>query len=347
MSQLINTVIFGASGYTGAELIRLLHNHPAIRIAALTGDSQSGLPLEEVFPHFHNSKLPDLVKLEDVNMQDIDLVFCCLPHGTTQNIIAALPDHVRVVDLSADFRLFNEETYAQWYGHPHQASALQKKAVYGLSEHCRQDVASARLVANPGCYPTASLLPLLPLLQAGIIQSEHIIIDAKSGVTGAGRSAKRNLLFSEVDEGMHAYGIGQHRHTPEIEQELSRVAQQDILINFTPHLIPMRRGMLSTIYARLTSGHTLENARQTLQAVYKDEAFVHILSENQLPSTHAVRGSNHCHINLFQGRCKNEIILVSAIDNLVKGASGQAIQNANIMFGLPEITALDNFAIFP
>lgn len=343
----LKTVILGASGYTGAELLRFLMHHPHIEIVALTGDSQAGQPMGDVFPHLQTSDLPDLVKLEDVSMDGVDLVFCCLPHGTTQDIIAALPKHVRVVDLSADFRLFDVDTYAQWYGHAHKAPALQQQAVYGLSEHARAAVRDARLVANPGCYPTSTLLPLLPLLKEGQLDSSRIVVDAKSGVTGAGRSAKRNLIYCEVSEGMSAYGVGNHRHIPEMEQELSRVAGHAVTINFTPHLIPMRRGMLTTIYAQLKQGVSMADARQTLATAYVDENFVHVLPEGQAPSTHNVRGSNHCHINIFAGRNAGEIILVSAIDNLVKGASGQAIQNMNIMYGFPEATALHSVAVFP
>ncbi len=343
----IKTVILGASGYTGAELLRFLPHHPHVEIVALTGDSQAGQPMGDVFPHLQTAGLPDLVKLEDVDMKDVNLVFCCLPHGTTQEIIAALPKHVRVVDLSADFRLFDVDTYAQWYGHAHCAPALQKEAVYGLSEHARSAVRDARLVANPGCYPTSTLLPLLPLLQEKQLDTHYIVVDAKSGVTGAGRSAKRNLLYCEVTEGMSAYGVGNHRHIPEMEQELSRAAGEDVLINFTPHLIPMRRGMLTTIYAKMAKGVSLADIRQTLATTYVDEAFVHFLPQGQMPSTHNVRGSNHCHIGVFAGRRGSEIILVSVIDNLVKGASGQAIQNMNIMYGFPEAMALNSTAVFP
>jgi N-acetyl-gamma-glutamyl-phosphate reductase len=336
MTQNLNTIILGASGYTGVELLRFLHHHPHVHIAALTGDTQAGQTFGEVFPHMQFHDLPDIVRHENVDMQQADLVFCCLPHGTTQDIIAALPAHVRVIDLSADFRLFDTHTYATWYGHAHRAPALQQTAVYGLSEHYRTSIHSARLVANPGCYPTSSLLPLLPLLRAGILESDGIIIDAKC-----------NVIFCEVAEGMSAYGVGNHRHMPEIEQELSKACGQDVTINFTPHLIPMRRGMLTTIYARISAAHSLADARTLLEQHYAHEPFVQILPEGQMPSTHHVRGSNHCHINLFAGRKKNEIILVSVIDNLVKGASGQAIQNMNIMYGFPEDMALDCVAVFP
>ncbi len=343
----ITVAILGASGYTGAELLRFLIHHPQVKIAALTGDSQAGQPIGDVFPHLAHLGLSDLVRVEDLDTSGIDLVFCCLPHGTTQEIIAGLPDNVRVVDLSADFRLFDLDAYAIWYGHPHQAPKLQEQAVYGLTEHQRDAIQTARLVANPGCYPTASLLPLIPLYQAGLLSDATAIIDAKSGVTGAGRAAKRNLIFSEVSEGMQPYAVGSHRHMPEIEQGLAQIGGADIAVSFTPHLIPMRRGMIATTYVSMAGDATLNDIRATLEKAYAGEPFVHVLPDGETPSTHAVRGSNHCQIGIFAGRGEKDVILISAIDNLVKGASGQAVQNMNVMFGWPEQTALDGVAVFP
>ncbi len=342
----LNIAILGASGYTGAELIRLLLAHPRVNIVALTGDSQAGQPLADVFPQFTDFGLPDLVKADELNTDKIDVIFCCLPHGTTQEIIAKLPKHLKIVDLSADFRLHSLDSYNEWYGHPHRAPDLQRQTIYGLTEHHREAVKTARLVANPGCYPTASLLPLLPLMKQGLIASSNIIIDAKSGVSGAGRSAKRNLLFSELDEGMSPYSVGQHRHMPEIEQELSLAAGSLVTIEFTPHLIPMRRGMVATIYVQHPDA-TTEECSEALQAAYRLESFVRILPKGVTPSTHAVRGSNFCDINIFPGRRPHSSVIVSAIDNLVKGASGQAVQNMNVMFGFEETTALMGAPIFP
>jgi len=299
-----------------------------------------------VYPHLASYGLPDLIKIDEVNFSDIELVFCCLPHGTTQDIIAGLPEHIRIVDLSADFRLFDVTDYAKWYGHAHLAPELQKQAVYGLTEHYRDDVKQARLVANPGCYPTSTLLPLLPLMNSGIISHQNIVIDAKSGVTGAGRVAKRAFGFSEISEGMSAYGVCNHRHMAEMEQELS-LGGKDVEVTFTPHLIPMRRGMLTTIYATLDNGITLAGARSELTKFYEDEPFVHVLDDGKAPATHHVRGSNQCHIGLFAGRKSNQIIIVSAIDNLVKGASGQAIQNMNVMFDFDETLGLELSPVFP
>lgn len=339
-----NVAILGASGYTGAELLRLLANHPQVNIVALTAETQAGQKMADVFPHLAHMGFVDLVTIEEVDFSKIDLVFCCLPHGTTQGVLAKLPEKVRIVDLSADFRLRDENAYAEWYGHAHQAIELQKKAVYGLTEHYRAQIKNARLVANPGCYPTCSLLPLIPLLKAKTILEEGIIIDAKSGVTGAGRSVKRNLLFSEIDEGMSAYSVGQHRHMPEIEQEMSVAAGKAVTINFTPHLIPMRRGMIATVYVKLNGG-TVEEAKKILSDAYAKEAFVQVLEKGVMPATHYVRGTNYCQMNVFKGRTDKDMIIVSAIDNLGKGASGQAVQNMNVMFGFDEAEELKGTAV--
>jgi len=343
----ISIAILGASGYTGAELIRLLLNHPYIEISALTGDSKAGKDIQEVYPHLRFKNLPRLVTIEQVDFSGIDLVFCCLPHGTTQPVIANLPKHLRIVDLSADFRLHNVETYAKWYGQSHQAADLQKDAVYGLTEHARSKVKNARLVANPGCYPTGSSLSLMPLLASGLISDENIIIDAKSGVTGAGRSSKQDNLFTEINDGMKAYGIAAHRHAPEIEQNLSSACNKEITVTFTPHLIPMNRGILSTIYVQLALGKTADDLHAKLNETYGNEPFVHVLPKGIMPSTHEVRGTNDCVINVFADRVQGRAIIVAAIDNLVKGASGQAVQNMNVMFGFPEKTGLELTAIFP
>ena len=346
MTTKINIVILGASGYTGAELIRILLNHPNAAIKALTGDSQAGKPIGEVYPHLARKGLPDLVTLDKVDFKGIDVVFCCLPHGTTQPVIAGLPKGIKVVDLSADFRLFDVATYAKWYGHAHQAEQLQKEAVYGLTELVRDKVKSARLVANPGCYPTSALLPLVPLLEAKMIDAKSIIIDSKSGVTGAGRSVKQANLYCEVNDGMSAYGVANHRHAPEIEQSLSWAAGSDVMVAFTPHLIPMSRGMLSTIYVQLAPDKSADDLRAILEKKYSAEPFVHVLPKGVTPSTHQVRGTNDCLMSVFADRIEGRAIIVSVIDNLVKGASGQAVQNMNLMFGLPETAGLALTAVF-
>jgi N-acetyl-gamma-glutamyl-phosphate reductase len=339
--------VLGASGYTGADLVRLAACHPNVELTLLTANAQAGQPFGAVFPHLAGLDLPPLIKAEDASWDDLDVVFCGLPHGTTQEIIAALPEKLKVVDLSADFRLRDTDTYATWYGHEHRAPQLQKEAVYGLSEHYRDEVKTARLVACPGCYPTAALLLLLPLVKAGLISADSLIIDAKSGVSGAGRGPKQGTLFCETGEGLSPYAVASHRHAPEIEQEVSRAAQNDVLISFTPHLIPMSRGELLTVYATLGDGVSVDAVRFGLAERYADEPFVRIAPEGVVPSTQHVRGSNFCLIGVFADRLPGRVILVSTLDNLVKGSSGQALQNMNLMFGLPETTGLEQQPLFP
>jgi len=343
----LNVAVLGASGYTGAELIRLLVTHDGIHVAALTADRRAGESLGAVFPHLAHLDLPDLVAIEAVDWSGIDAVFCCLPHGTTQEVIAGLPQHLKIVDLSADFRLYDPATYATWYGHEHRATELQKSAVYGLTEVKREQVRAARLVANPGCYTTTVELPLIPLLRAGLIESGDIVIDAKSGVSGAGRAAKEGNLHTEVSEGIHAYGIASHRHTPEIEQELSEAAGAPVLVSFTPHLMPMNRGILATTYVRMKPGVGAADLRAALVQAYEGEPFARLVPQGQAPATRHVRGSNLCLMGVFADRLPGRAILVSALDNLVKGASGQALQNLNVMAGFEETRGLPQVAVFP
>lgn len=347
MSSTVKVGVLGASGYTGADLVRLAAGHPHMELSVLTANAHAGKLLAEVFPHLGSLDLPRLEKVEDTDWSGLDVVFCGLPHGTTQEIIASLPHSVRVVDMSADFRLRNVDTYAQWYGHEHRAPELQKNAVYGLTEHYRGDIAGARLVACPGCYPTAALLLLLPLLRAGVILPNRLVIDAKSGVSGAGRGLKQNFLFCEAGEGLSPYGIASHRHTPEIEQELSVAAGNDLAVTFTPHLIPMSRGELLTVYADVPDGKTADDVRACLAAAYDTEPFVRVAAEGTVPATQHVRGSNHCVLGVYEDRVPRRVILVSTLDNLVKGSSGQAVQNMNVMFGIPETTGLQQQPLFP
>ncbi|MEQ8733755.1 MAG: N-acetyl-gamma-glutamyl-phosphate reductase [Rhodospirillaceae bacterium] len=347
MDKPIRTAILGASGYTGAELVRLLAGHPNVVITALTADRKAGQTLGSVFPHLAWLELPDLVTIDDVDWDEVDFVFCALPHGTTQDVIADLPGDKKIVDLSADFRLSDVSLYDDVYGHAHRAPALQEEAVYGLTEHAREAVAKARLVANPGCYPTSALLPLIPLVKAGMIDADDIIIDAKSGVSGAGRAPKETSLFTEVSEGIHAYGVGYHRHAPEIEQELGRAARRKIIVNFTPHLVPMNRGIFSTIYVRGVDGNGASEVRAKLAETYSGEPFVKVLPDGSIPQTRHVRGSNHCFMSVTVDRLKGRMIICSVEDNLIKGASGQAIQNMNVMYGLPESTGLTQAPMFP
>jgi N-acetyl-gamma-glutamyl-phosphate reductase len=290
--------------------------------------------------------LPPLVKAEDVRWSDIDVVFGCLPHAASASLLSTL-DGARIVDLSADFRLDDAETYAEWYGGEHPAPALLGEAVYGLTEFAREALPAARLVACPGCYPTAALLALLPLVEAGLIGHERITINALSGVSGAGRSLKEANLFAEVAEAVHPYGLSGHRHMPEIEQELSKRARTPVTVSFVPHLVPMNRGELETIIVELLPGKTAGHLHAALAHRYAAEPFVHVLAEGAVPATRMVRGSNHCVIGVFADRVPGRAIVVAAIDNLVKGSSGQAIQNMNVMFGLPETAGLLAAPLFP
>src|SRR5437763_7660445 len=341
----------GASGYTGAELVRLSLRHPLLEIVLLTADRRAGQEMRKVFPQFSPYPLPRLIAVDDVDWKaaGLDLAFCALPHATTQKVIkgvlAAAPK-TRVVDLSADFRLADPAAYARWYGHEHHAPELQKEAVYGLTEVYRAAIAKARLVANPGCYTTCAQLPLIPLLRAGVIDPDEIVIDAKSGMTGAGRAAKEEMLFSEVSEGFHAYGVGHHRHMAELDQEFSKAAGRDVVATFTPHLVPMNRGILSTIYVR-SAKSSPEDLHATLSKTYAQEPFVHVLPYGRVPQTRHVRGSNMTFIGLAKDRIAGRAIIGSALDNLTKGASGQAVQNMNVMFGFPEHLGIDQVPLFP
>ncbi|CAI9104393.1 OLC1v1003055C1 [Oldenlandia corymbosa var. corymbosa] len=339
--------VLGASGYTGSEIIRLLANHPYFEITLMTADRKAGQPIGSVFPHLVTKDLPDLVAVKDAEFGDVDAVFCCLPHGTTQEIIKGLPNSLKVVDLSADFRLRDLGEYEEWYGQPHRAPDLQKEAVYGLTEIYRKEIQAARLVANPGCYPTSIQLPLVPLIKARLIEVKNIIIDSKSGVSGAGRGAKEANLYTEIAEGIHSYGITRHRHMPEIEQGLTDASGERVTVSFTPHLMPMSRGMQSTIYVEMAPGVSTEDLYQHLKNFYEKEEFVVLLKNKEVPHTRHVRGSNYCLLNVFPDRIPGRAIIVSVIDNLVKGASGQALQNLNLMMGIPENTGLLNLPLFP
>src|SRR3984885_4316089 len=343
--------ILGASGYTGAELVRLLLRHPRAELALLTADRRAGKPMAEVFPQFAPYHLPTLAALDAVDWKAVklDLVFCALPHGTTQNVIQDLFARVpaiRVVDLSADFRLADIAAYQRWYGHPHAAPELQKQAVYGLTEIYRTQIKKAQLVANPGCYTSSAELALIPLLKVKAIDPGEIVIDAKSGMTGAGRAAKKEMLFSEVSEGFHAYGVGHHRHMAELDQEFSKAAGRDVIVTFTPHLVPMNRGILSTIYVRGLKASPPDLHALLLKA-YAKEPFVHVLPFGKTPQTRHVRGSNMTFIGVAADRIPGRAIIVAALDNLTKGASGQAVQNMNLMLGFPETMGLEQVALFP
>ena len=341
--------VLGASGYTGADAVRLLARHPGVEITALTANTHAGKAMENVFPHLFMLDLPVLTEWEKVDWTTLDAVLCGLPHGTTQEIIAAVlkaNPAIKILDMSADFRLRDHAMYAQWYGHAHRALELQSEAVYGLTELYRKEIAGARLVACPGCYPTAVLLALVPLVKAGLIDAHDLVIDAKSGVTGAGRGLKQNTLFSEAGEGLSPYSVVMHRHTAEIDQEIGIAAGVAVTANFTPHLIPMARGELCTCYVRL-NGASVDDLRAALGQAYRDEPFVHVVKKGVMPQTQNVRGSNYVQIGVCADRIEGRAIVISTLDNLVKGSAGQAIQNMNLMFGWPETMGLEQIALFP
>jgi len=344
--------VLGASGYTGSELVRMLLRHPRAEIVLLTADRRAGQEMRAVFPQFSPFDLPTLASLEGLNwaVAGLDVAFCALPHATTQKVIKELlarAPSTRVIDLSADFRLADTAAYAKWYGHEHHAPELQTETVYGLSEIHRRDIRKARLVANPGCYTTCAQLPLVPLIRAKAIDLDEIIVDAKSGMTGAGRAAKESMLFSEVSEGFNAYGVGGHRHMAELDQEFSLAAGREVVVTFTPHLVPMNRGILSTIYVRGRRGRAPEDLHALLLKFYMKEPFVHVLPFGETPQTRHVRGSNMTFIGVAKDRVPGRAIIISALDNLVKGASGQAIQNMNLVMGWPETMGLEQVALFP
>ncbi|KXZ43380.1 hypothetical protein GPECTOR_92g603 [Gonium pectorale] len=332
--------VLGASGYTGAEVVRLSALHPNIKVTVLTGDKQAGKNFSDVFPHLvAATNVPKLVKIDDVNWADVDAAFCCLPHATTQEVIKKLPSSLKVVDLSADFRLKDPAQYAECYPPSPSRHAGPSSSLDGLQHppsRPRQRLPAAAPAAAPAPAP-----------QAKLILPDDILIDAKSGVSGAGRSAKESNLYCEIAEGINSYAVGSHRHMPEIEQGLSEAAGAPVRISFTPHLINMSRGMQCTSYVKLAPGVTAEDLRAHLAATYEGEPFVRVLAKGAIPHTRHVRGSNYALMNVFPDRLPGRAIVISVIDNLVKGASGQGMQNLNLMMGWEETTALAQLAMFP
>jgi len=342
--------VLGASGYTGGEAVRLLLRHPRVELKVLTADRHAGKPIAQVFPQFAGIDLPKLVKIEEIDVGALDFVFTGLPHGTTQavikNLLAAAPK-LKVGDISADFRMSDPVIYEKWYGHAHQAIELQKEAVYGLTEIYREQIKKARLVANPGCFTTTSILAIVPLLEGGAIDPDSIVIDSKTGMTGAGRAAKEEMLFSEVSEGLHAYGVGHHRHMSELDQEFSLAAKRPVVASFTPHLAPMNRGIYATHYVKMLGKTTAEQLHKVLADFYKSEQFVKVLDFGAVPQSRHVRGTNFVQIGIVADRVAGKAIVISTLDNLIKGASGQAVQNMNLMLGFPETEGLTQLAMFP
>lgn len=340
---MIKAGIIGATGYAGIELVRLLSLHPDVKITSLVSHSFAGEKISDIYPNLKN--INDSV-CEELDIEKIagksDIVFTSLPHGTSGKVISELYEHgVKIIDLSGDFRYNDVTVYEKWYGVKHENPELLQKSVYGLPELHRGKIAKASLVGNPGCYTTCSILPLAPFLYNNVIDHDNIIIDAKSGVSGAGRSLSLGTHFVECTENLKAYKIGTHRHTSEIEQELSIIANDEIKLSFTPHLVPMKRGITATIYANLLKNYSIDELLNLCKDYYKNEYFIKIYDKEQLPETKHIVGSNFIGIGLSIDKRLNRLIIVSVIDNLIKGASGQAIQNMNIMFGLDEKTALN------
>jgi len=346
---MLKVAVVGASGYTGVELIRILHNHPEVAVTSVTSEQSAGKRLSDVFPSLRGryDKVLEPLVPEKI-AEKVDIVFTALPHKAAMEVVPAFLAAGRIViDLSADYRLHDPEVYAAWYDQ-HLNPELLSEAVYGLPELRREEIAAARLVANPGCYPTSVILGLMPLLKEGLIDTASIIADSKSGVSGAGRGAKVDSLYCEVNEGFKAYGVGGvHRHIPEIEQEISLLAGRKTMISFTPHLVPMDRGILSTIYAATVKPISATDIHSLYEEHYDGEAFVRVLPQGEFPSTAFVRGSNFCDIGITFDNRTGRIIIVSALDNLVKGAAGQAVQNMNIVCDFPETMGLELIPLYP
>ncbi len=334
----------GATGYAGSELLRILANHPEVEIVHLTSETFSGQSLSEVLPAFKKVIDADLEPLDPSNIgKSTDLVFTALPHRTAmQSVPQILDAGARVIDFSADYRLQDPSVYTAWYGVEHTDSERLQKSVYGLPELYRDRIKNAQLVANPGCYPTGAILALAPLLRDRLVDPGTIVVDSKSGVSGAGRQNKAEYSYCELNENVKAYSIAVHRHTPEIEQELSASAGTDVKVNFTPHLIPMSRGILTTCYASLKPSVSVKELWESFQGAYKKETFVRLMPAGQVPSTGQVRGSNFTDLGFVLDERTRRVIVITALDNLIKGAAGAAVQNMNIMAGFGEATALSN-----
>jgi N-acetyl-gamma-glutamyl-phosphate reductase len=344
---MIKVGIVGGTGYTGVELLRLLAAHPQCETVAITSRAEDGRPVAELFPNLRGHCELLFQTPEAAGLAQCDLVFFATPNGVAmEQASELLAAGVRVIDLSADFRLAEADVWAHWYGRQHASPQLLTEAVYGLPEINRQAVKQARLVANPGCYPTAVTLGFLPLVESGLAELDYLIADAKSGVSGAGRAANVAQLMGETGESFKAYAIPGHRHLPEIRQSLKRLAKREVSLTFVPHLVPMIRGIEATLYARLTAGE-VPDLQALFEQRYRDEPFVDVMPAGSHPETRSVRGANQCRIAVHRPLDGEVVVVTSVIDNLVKGAAGQAIQNMNLMFDLPETTGLEHVALLP
>lgn len=343
---MIQVGIVGATGYTGVELLRLLAGHPQVQLKTITSRSEKGMPVAELYPNLRGHVGLAFVEPDLDELGACDVVFFATPHGVAQSMMSALMKYpVRVVDLSADFRIRDVPLWEKWYGLPHGAPEWVSEAVYGLPETHRAAIAKAKLVAAPGCYPTSVQLGFLPLLEVGLVDTQHLIANSASGVSGAGRQAKIDNLFSEMGESFKAYGVAGHRHLPEIEQGLAAIAQQSVRLTFVPHLLPVTRGIHSTLYATLKN--TGVDLQQLFEQRYRNEPFVDVLPAGTLPQTRTVKGTNRCQLAVVRPQQRDTVVVLSAIDNLTKGAAGQAVQCMNIMCGFPETQGLQHIGWMP
>lgn len=342
---MIKVGIVGGTGYTGVELLRILSQHPEVQIEAITSRQEAGMPVSDLFPSLRGRVSLKFCDPAEASLEKCSVVFFATPNGIAMQQTKFLLDAgVRVIDLAADFRIKDVAEWEKWYGMTHSCPDLVAEAVYGLPEINRDQIKKARLVANPGCYPTAVQLGFLPLIESGIVDMDHLIADAKSGVSGAGRKAEVNTLFSEASDNFKAYGVPGHRHLPEIRQGLSNMAEKSVGLTFVPHLTPMIRGIHATLYARLTADADLQSL---FEERYANEPFVDVLPMGSHPETRSVRGSNLCRIAVHRPQGSDTVVVLAVTDNLVKGAAGQAVQNMNLMFGLPETLAIDHVALLP
>jgi len=346
---MIKAGVIGATGYAGQELVRILYNHPEVEIKVLSSKNHNNQAYESIYANFN--KICEL-KCEENELEtlsdQLDIVFLSLPHGETSKLLTdTILKNVKVIDLSADYRLKSGELYEDWYNIKHNNKDLLNQAIYGLSEWKKKEISESRLIANPGCYPTCALLCLLPLIKEGIMEEDNIIIDAKSGVSGAGRSLNLTTHFSECNESVKAYNVTSHRHTPEIEQQLSEINGNEISVTFTPHLVPMNRGILCTSYGNLKNSFSYNEIKQIYEKYYQNEFFIRLAKKGVFPETKWVKGSNYCDIGFTLNKSARKIIVIGAIDNLVKGAAGQAVQNMNLMFNFEENMGLKSIPMFP
>jgi len=343
--KIIKIGIVGGTGYTGVELLRLLAQHPYSELCVITSRKEAGMGVAEMFPNLRGRVALGFTEPSTAALNGCDVVFFATPNGVAMNDARALFDAgVRMIDVAADFRIKDIALWEKWYGMKHACPELVAEAVYGLPEINREKIRNARLVANPGCYPTAVQLGFLPLVEAGVVDTEHLIADAKSGVSGAGRKAEVHTLFAEASDNFKAYGVPGHRHLPEIAQGLTQIAGKPVKLVFVPHLTPMIRGIHATLYAQLTASTDLQSLYEKR---YAGETFVDVMPAGSHPDTRSVRGANHCRIAVHRPQGGDTVVVLSVIDNLVKGAAGQAVQNMNIMFGLPEATGLEQVALLP